>query len=288
MALTTEKNTYSGNPEYLTVDQFKPDCTKCFGLCCTALYFSAQDGFPADKATGTPCPHLDTNFRCSIHEKLGALSLHGCQAYECFGAGQLVSQFTFKGRDWRSESSSAGLMFKIFLIMQQVQEMRWHLTSALSFELEPPVHKEIEEMLFATEQLVLLAPDELIAYNYSEHFSKINDLLKKVSCLVRSEKRRSKKINRIKSETRKDYFGKDLRKKDFRCADLRGVCLVAANLEGADLFGTDLTGADFRDANIRAADLSESLFLTQFQVNTAKGSLETKLPSTLSRPISWR
>jgi hypothetical protein len=30
-------------------DGLKIDCEKCFGFCCIALYFSASEGFPADK-----------------------------------------------------------------------------------------------------------------------------------------------------------------------------------------------------------------------------------------------
>ena len=113
-------------------------------------------------------------------------------------------------------------------------------------------------------------------------------MLKKISRLVRREKARALGIDfKAASAAKKDCFGKDLRKKDLRCADLRGACLIAANLEGMNLYGADLIGTDLRDADLRGADLSESLFLTQFQINTAKGNAETKLPSALSRPISW-
>lgn len=30
-------------------DTMKSDCSKCSGLCCTALYFSKIDGFPKNK-----------------------------------------------------------------------------------------------------------------------------------------------------------------------------------------------------------------------------------------------
>ena len=68
---------------------------------------------------------------------------------------------------------------------------------------------------------------------------------------------------------------------------MRGACLIAANLRGVDLSGADLIGADLRDADIRGADLTHSIFLTQAQINTAKGDSSTKLPIQLSRPINW-
>jgi len=68
---------------------------------------------------------------------------------------------------------------------------------------------------------------------------------------------------------------------------LRGACLIAADLRGADLSGTDLIGADFRDADIRGADLTKSIFLTQAQLNTAKGDAGTKLLPSFTRPAHW-
>jgi uncharacterized protein YjbI with pentapeptide repeats len=49
----------------------------------------------------------------------------------------------------------------------------------------------------------------------------------------------------------------------------------------------DLIGADFRDADIRGADLTGSIFLTQAQINAAKGDAATKLPPLLIRPSHW-
>ena len=36
-------------------NHLKIDCSKCFGLCCVALFFSKCDGFPTDKGAGKPC-----------------------------------------------------------------------------------------------------------------------------------------------------------------------------------------------------------------------------------------
>lgn len=63
--------------------------------------------------------------------------------------------------------------------------------------------------------------------------------------------------------------------------------MIAADLKGADLRDADLIGADFRDTDLRGADLSESIFLTQGQINAAKGDDLTKLPPALTRPEHW-
>ncbi len=51
-------------------DSFKADCSKCFGLCCTALHIVASSDFPINKPANTPCPNLQKDFRCKIHTNL--------------------------------------------------------------------------------------------------------------------------------------------------------------------------------------------------------------------------
>jgi uncharacterized protein YjbI with pentapeptide repeats len=68
---------------------------------------------------------------------------------------------------------------------------------------------------------------------------------------------------------------------------LRGAYLIGADLRGADLRVADLIGADFRNADIRGADLTGSIFLTQSQLDAAKGDIDTMLPTALTRPRHW-
>lgn len=65
---------------------------------------------------------------------------------------------------------------------------------------------------------------------------------------------------------------------------MRGACLIAADLRGTDLSGADFIGADLRDADIRGTELTKSIFLTQAQLNVAKGDSSTKIPSSLTHP----
>src|SRR5438270_12612197 len=84
--------------------ELQADCDRCVGLCCVAPGFSASADFAIDKPPGDPCPNLATapgDFRCRIHERLRAEGFPGCTAYDCFGAGQHVTQVTFRGVDWR-------------------------------------------------------------------------------------------------------------------------------------------------------------------------------------------
>ncbi len=57
-----------------------------------------------------------------------------------FGAGQKTSQMTFGGRDWRQSPESAKQMFEVFPIMQQLHELLWYLTEALTLQPARPIH----------------------------------------------------------------------------------------------------------------------------------------------------
>ncbi len=101
----------------------RADCARCFALCCVALPFAASSGFALDKPAGKPCPHLRGDHRCGIHTGLRERGFTGCTVYDCFGAGQRVSQVTFGGRDWRGgEPAAARLMFDVFPVVRRLHD----------------------------------------------------------------------------------------------------------------------------------------------------------------------
>lgn len=79
--------------------RLRADCDSCFGLCCVALPFAASVDFAADKHAGQPCANLRDNFRCGVHQDLRKIGYRGCTVYDCFGAGQHVTQVTYGGKD---------------------------------------------------------------------------------------------------------------------------------------------------------------------------------------------
>ncbi len=81
--------------------------------------------------------------------------------------------------------------------------------------------------------------------------------------------------------------GADLRGADLVGANLRGALLIGANLRAADLRGADVRGADFRSADLRAADLGGCVYLTQSQLDAARGDAATRFPPLLRRPSHW-
>lgn len=271
-------------------NNLRADCGSCYGLCCVALYYSAAEGFPADKKAGEPCPNLLPDFRCSVYPDLRELGFKGCTAFDCLGAGQKVSQVHFRGEDWRKAPQSAQKIFGTFQIIRQLNELLWYLTEALTFQAAYPIHESLKSMLEKTEQFTFLDQDSLLKLDAAEHRKDVDTLLQKTSKYVRAEvqcgPQTSLRPQRMLGK-RPDLIGSDLRTIDLRGKDLRGAYLIAADLRGADLTGTDLIGADLRDTDLRGADLTASLFLTQGQINQALGDKRTSLPSALSRPKHW-
>jgi len=252
----------------------RADCGNCFGLCCVALTFSRSADFPIDKAAGEPCRNLQTDFRCGIHQKLRPEGFQGCTVYDCFGAGQKISRLA--GKSWREQPGQQ--MFEALPIMRQLHELLWYLADAAEREQARSLRPQLQQASERIEKLTL-RPD-VTSVDLPEERRLVNELLLQTSQLVRG---RQKKKDRRGA----DLFGAKLRGVDLRSANLRGAYLIAADLRGADLRQADLIGADLRDTRLEGADLTGALFLTQSQVNAARGDSKTKLPPTVARPAHW-
>lgn len=262
----------------------KIDCEKCFGYCCVALYFSAFEGFPIDKVAGKPCINLKSDFSCSIHKDLRKKGLKGCTSYDCFGAGQKVAQVTFEGQDWRKSPKLAQQIFDVFLVMRQLHEMLWYLKQAYILEETESIREELNSMIRETEKITNLNAEHILSLDIIDYRTKVNVLLRKTSELVQ-KKFKSRNNKEFKSGT--DFIGKNLRKTNLVGADLRGAFLIASDLRENDLNGANLIGSDMRDTDIRGTNLENSIFITQSQINTARGDSSTKLPKILDRPLYW-
>jgi hypothetical protein len=121
----------------------RADCTQCFAICCVSPAFARSSDFAFDKPAGVPCPHLATDHRCSIHDRLRAEGFAGCTAYDCFGAGQRLAQETFGGRDWRADPEVAGPMFAALPIMRGLHELHWYLTDVLDLATSAPLRRDL-------------------------------------------------------------------------------------------------------------------------------------------------
>lgn len=164
----------------------RADCANCFGLCCVALTLTRSTDFAVNKDAGQPCHNLQDDFRCGIHTELRTQGFPGCTVYDCFGAGQKVSQETFDGQDWRQAPQTAQQMFQVFPVMRQLHELLWYLTEALTLQAARPLHGEIRRALDTTERLTHVAPDAFADLDVAGHRDDVAALLLRTSELVRA------------------------------------------------------------------------------------------------------
>ncbi|MEY9938119.1 pentapeptide repeat-containing protein [Streptacidiphilus sp. MAP5-3] len=266
----------------LAADPLRSDCGSCFGLCCVALPFAKSADFAVDKRAGTPCANLRDDFGCGIHARLRDSGYPGCTVFDCFGAGQKVSQLTFGGVDWRREPDSAPAMFTAFPVMRQLHELLRHLREALALSAATPLHPRVRRAYDDVDALTRGDATALAALDVAAVRGGVSELLLEVSELVRA-----RVPGRKRSHRGADLIGAKLAAANLRGANLRGACLIAADLRRADLRSADLVGADLRNADLRGADLTDALFLTQPQLDAARGDASTRIPAGLNRPTHW-
>jgi uncharacterized protein YjbI with pentapeptide repeats len=276
--------------------ELQADCGRCMALCCVAPGFTKSADFAISKRPGQPCPHLEQDFGCGIHDRLRPSGFPGCTVFDCFGAGQQVTQVTFAGRDWRSHPDQAPAMFASFAVMRQLHELRWHVDQALTLTegLTEDLTEDLTEVLGDSQLRAELtqadqtlrghadsSPAALAALDVDPLWVTVTALLRRASQLIRGE------VPPGRERSGADLMGRHLAGVDLRRASLRGAYLIGTNLAGADLRLADLAGADLRGAQLAGADLSSSLFVTQAQLDAARGDAKTKLPPARRRPAHW-
>jgi hypothetical protein len=260
-------------------------CADCFGLCCVALAFARSADFPIDKAPGDPCRHLDDADACRIHGDLRGHGFKGCTVFDCFGAGQKVSQHTFGGRSWRADPATGAEMFRVFPVVRRLHELLWYLDRALALTPDGDLAAALSERFARVKRLSDGSPDELAGLDVDAEYDAARPLLLEASELARSSVR-------VAAAARGLGPGSDLSGASLAGADLRGVCLRGSLLIGADLSGArldrcDVLGVDLRDADLSGADLEDAVYLTQMQVSSARGDASTVLPAGFDRPDHW-
>ena len=112
----------------------RADCARCAGLCCVAHAFDHSEAFAYDKPCDEACHHLTPAFQCGIHAERALRGFAGCERYECFGAGQKVSEI-YEGRTWREYPAEASEMFETFRTLRKVHELLVLLRAAAKLPL---------------------------------------------------------------------------------------------------------------------------------------------------------
>jgi len=166
----------------METERFRVQCGDCFGLCCTALAFSASSDFGHDKPEATPCRNLDNEYRCRIHDRLRPSGYKGCTVYDCFGAGQQISQVTFQGI---YDETTKPVMYALYPKMVHLQEMMWYLTDGIR-PTTRKIHPLLEDKLSELDALTRSSPDELAALDLDQVRATVLPLLSQIEELVQT------------------------------------------------------------------------------------------------------
>ena len=107
--------------------------------------------------------------------------------FDCFGAGQHVTQVTSGGGDWRETPAIARSMFTVFTVVRQLKELLWYLTEALTLLPAGSLRDELDGAREETERLTDAGPDELALVNATAHRQEVGPLLERVSSVVHAD-----------------------------------------------------------------------------------------------------
>ena len=131
----------------MTSSTLRGDCAQCAALCCVALAFDRSPLFAFDKPAGERCANLSAKGRCAIHAERTARGFAGCEAYDCQGAGQAVTQGLFGGRSWRDDPALLGPMIRAFAVMRPAHEALGLLRLARRMSLPEDARRRIAAAL---------------------------------------------------------------------------------------------------------------------------------------------
>lgn len=264
------------NVKYMDLlKELRIDCENCSGLCCVALCFRKSDGFPGNKSAGEPCEYLVSDFRCKIHSKLSDMNMKGCLNYDCFGAGQKVSNKIFDGQNWKKNLEISKDIFDVFIKVLQLHQVLWYLIQAASISNVKNNIETLDKYILENNKITSLPYKDILNYDLEEYRTNANKAIK-----------RSFRFN--PGQDKKDYIGKEFKRMNLDGKDFSMAFLIGANLEGCSLNSASFLGTDLRDVVVRNTDLSNSYFLTQIQINSALGNKNTKIPLYLTRPEHWK
>lgn len=230
--------------------------------------------------------NLQPDFTCVIHAELRPRGWRGCTTFECFGAGQQVTQHTFGGVTWRDNPAVATAMFGAFESMRLIHEVRYYLRVLVEHPLPRRMLEQVRALDATAESLAAASTDTMAREPVESLRTQAGLLLDRASQHLRGQ---APEPGTTPSpvHAHADLAGADLRGATLDHGNLRGAVLIGADLRHATLHLTDLLGADLRDTRLHGADVSDALFVTQSQLNAAEGDAFTTIPPHLRRPHHW-
>lgn len=206
--------------------------------------------------------------------------------FECFGAGQHLTQHILGGATWRDNPAMASAMFGAFESMRIIQEIRYYLSVLVEHPLPRKLLEQVTALDATAERLAEASAGTTASEPVESLRTRAGLLLDRASQHLRGRAPTPSTIpSRVRAHA--DLAGADLHYATLDRGDLRGAVLIGADLRHATLHLTDLLGADLRDTRLHGADVRHALFVTQAQLNAAQGDPSTTIPPHLCRPHHW-
>jgi hypothetical protein len=167
----------------------RADCARCQALCCVALPFDRSEWFGFDKQADVPCRHLGLNEVCSIHEQLAARGQAGCASYDCYGAGQRITQELLPGLSWRASPQQARRLCAAFRQLKRVHELRFLLHEAESLKLGHVHAQRHAQLLRELEPEAVFDAETLAALDVAALESNVHALLRELRGYITAGRR---------------------------------------------------------------------------------------------------
>ena len=174
-------------PEYL-----RADCSRCSALCCVAPSFDKAQGFGFDKAAHTRCALLGDDFACSIHGDLIARGFAGCASFDCYGAGQRVTQQMFGDVSWRVDRKIAKRIFEAYSRMRTLHELLAMLFVVKSRTSNPNIAAEVRNRTRKVERVCRLDSAEFDRVEVGEIRLEVMMFLRSINALTSKEPKASR------------------------------------------------------------------------------------------------
>lgn len=168
----------------------RADCARCQALCCVGLPFDRGESFGFDKPADVACHYLDASCRCGIHGELAARGQAGCAGYDCYGAGQRITQELFAGVSWQRDPEARAPLLEAFRRLTRVHELRLLLHEAERLMLSRPRAREREQLLTRLEPAHGLSRERLAALELAELEAAVQGWLRGLSRELSPERAR--------------------------------------------------------------------------------------------------
>ncbi|MCE7998484.1 MAG: hypothetical protein HEP70_06480 [Rhodobiaceae bacterium] len=136
--------------------------------------FEVSDDFAISKPAEAGCPNLDACGQCRVHEKLEDLGFRGCAVFECYGAGQRVTQELFGGRTWQEDESLMRPMARRFRQVRRLHELLMLLEAAAVLPLSPPDEARRKSLAQAVDVIAAQSSEDIAV---DEVYAQVHDFL---------------------------------------------------------------------------------------------------------------